>query len=687
MTATIVPAARNGAAAAAVRGGAASRRAAPLRRLDAAALLLVLSLMATGLAAPDSAGSDNTAAGGGKHAPRAALTVRIVVAQPADFDARLQAAFASGVLSQLEAAQNRTAWIAAASHRSVRGVRRRVGAASAAFAKNATTTATEYALTAVVEAATRREANAARDGVLAAVNRGGAGGGICGLRADGGGSLAGVCEAAADYAEIDRFDPQRALVVARSRASRTAAPAGGGAPPRCRAEGEACDGAAARCCSWAAATCDLRPGSRTEGTCTSLTGARGANTCKKQDTPCGRDDECCSFLKCAATSGDGGNGSGNGGGGDSSSGGAAVARRCTFTPEYGALRVNVTVAAGTPYDADAQHGLLSALRQWLLHEGAGAGSARVAGYAPLRRPAEAEWAADPTYRYELVVGAATRPALDSALQAARAALHAPAARGGRGGRHRGSSSSGSGSRGGGGEGLCALRVSSYGPRDSVCTIARQRCEDDRATRAAQRAAAIQEDAKMWRVGHASASDSSSSSSSNATNATSASEAAALAAAAAALPAALLEPPGPQAPCGVQIAAAAVEAVAGVAADYKNATCRAEGEACGGPFGVAGACCGGRMCVRGGAGADPALLTGVCRAKCAAALEPCTGDAQCCSHWGPLKCSARLGMCVRPEWNLDSHFDAGASANETTPVISKNDNSNLTSSSSSNSTGN
>lgn len=191
------------------------------------------------------------------------------------------------------------------------------------------------------------------------------------------------------------------------------------------------------------ATCDLRPGAPSYGTCRSLTGDAG-RTCAKQDAVCASDHACCPYLKC------------------SPQGGAAGGeRRCTFTPEYGALTVNFTLAAPTvnshgrrggavnfTCDPDVQHGLVTALNAWLLHEGSGADSARIVGYEPLRLPTASGWAADPTYSFELRVGAGSAPALANALRVAESELQR-----------------------GGGRGACGLGLSSYGPRATLCSVA------------------------------------------------------------------------------------------------------------------------------------------------------------------------------------------------------------------------
>jgi hypothetical protein len=282
-----------------------------------------------------------------------------------------------------------------------------------------------------------KEAEAARDKAVDAINSDGA----CSLAVSGG--LAKLCDTASDMADIDPFNVRASLVVAASSAAAAPLPVARAAleQPACRAVGQACDGAAARCCGWAPSECDLRPASPTFGTCKSRTGAKG-RTCANQGGDCSADWQCCGQLKCGAASG--------------APGGP---RQCTAAPEHAALTVNVTVPAGQPgetrYDPAVQRGLLSALRHWLLHEGGGVADIRVAGYQPLASPGDAAWRADPTYRFELVLGAETRAGVEHAVTEALRVL------GGGGG----------GGKGSGAAALCRLQLQSQGPGATFCSMA------------------------------------------------------------------------------------------------------------------------------------------------------------------------------------------------------------------------
>jgi hypothetical protein len=299
-----------------------------------------------------------------------------------------------------------------------------------------------------------KDAEKARDRVLEAFARAGA----CGMPVSGG--LASLCDAASDFAEIDAFNPGASLVVGASRAEAVALPSGRGPlqPPACRGPGEACDGAVARCCGWGPTECDLRPGAPTYGTCKSRTGATGY-TCAKQGAECKASWQCCGQLKCAAAPG--------------APAAPSAPRTCTAAPESALLSVNVTVPAGGGgggrYDPAVQRGLLSAVRYWLLHEGAGAADVRVAGYLPLASPGDAAWRADPTYRFDLVIGAATRAALDHALAQALSVLG-----GGGGGGGGEAGASGAGQAGASGAALCGVGLPSQGPLDTLCTLAEVR---------------------------------------------------------------------------------------------------------------------------------------------------------------------------------------------------------------------
>lgn len=94
-----------------------------------------------------------------------------------------------------------------------------------------------------------------------------------------------------------------------------------------------------------------------------------------------------------------------------------------------------------------------------------------------------------------------------------------------------------------------------------------------------------------------------------------------------------------------MSASAASGRAGVPGDYKKPSCRAQGAACGGPFGVAGECCAEQMCTDKVPGDDAGSQTGVCRPKCTVMLKVCESDAECCAYWGPQRCSAQLGLCV------------------------------------------
>jgi hypothetical protein len=416
-------------------------------------------------------------------APVAAMGLKVVVAAPAKFDARLQAAFVSGISSQADGA-GRSVWVQDAHHAAV-GVpahRRLMGAGGQRRG------GVEYRLVFVFRAATKKEAEALRDGLVAAIN----GAGVCALRMNEG--LTGLCDYAAvrrrlqlkgtggapcwqqdlracpsilrgsltpqppppppdltnhnrtknaikqDYAEIDEFNPANALSVVSSKAAAIRVPAAARTQaPVCRAEGQSCDGAQNKCCSWGMLDCDLRPGAPSHGTCYSLTGAHGY-TCSKLGAECATEFDCCPFLKCGAA------------------GGAPGApKRCTTTPEQASLSVEVAVRGN--YSAEAQQGVMSALRYWTLHEGSGAESLRVVSYLPLTKPKAAEWARDPRYKFEFVIGAPTRPALANAVQASLRAL------GGGGG--------GAGAAGAGGKeaGLCGVPVTTMGPSTTICSLA------------------------------------------------------------------------------------------------------------------------------------------------------------------------------------------------------------------------
>jgi len=247
-----------------------------------------------------------------------------------------------------------------------------------------------------------------------------------------------------DYAEIDDFNPATALTIVSSSASvfkLSPAAVADAKAPACHLEGQSCDGAQMKCCSWGMLDCDLRPGAPSYGTCYSLTGANGY-TCKKLGAECSTEFDCCPFLKCGSMA-------------------PGAPKRCTSTPEHASLSFNVTMGSGSAnYSADVQQGLMSSVRHWLVHEGSGAESVRVVSVQPLAKPKPAEWQRDPTYRYEVVIGAPTRPALANAVKTAMQALEGKG--GGVGGAERGGEK---------GAGLCGVPVSSMGPNNTICTLA------------------------------------------------------------------------------------------------------------------------------------------------------------------------------------------------------------------------
>ncbi|KAI8462990.1 MAG: hypothetical protein J3K34DRAFT_462666 [Monoraphidium minutum] len=543
------------------------------------------------------AGGGESKAGAGSGARRrsarrsrvAAMDATIVVRRPGAFDARVQAALARGLRSQA-GAPPAEGWVHAAAHAPAPPLasrRRMMGGDAPGVA---------YTFTIMYKGASRRAAEKARDAVVRAIN----GRGACALRVDGG--VIDLCEYAAGVAELDPFDPAASLLIESSDASAAALPTAAPppAPPACGGAGAACNGVASECCNWALQECDLRPGSPARGTCQPLAGVSGP-TCAAAGGACGADWDCCAFLTCA----EGAEVEWEGAAEDGEEGQprpereqdrAPGGKRCTWAPARGVLALNVTVEVPRQYDPAVQEGLLSAARRWLALAGGGAAAGRVLRYEPGEIPrSQDEWdAAGRTYRFEVVVSAPTRPALEQSLAAARAALGArPLLDAG------GSGGAAEGGGGGGGGGFCGVRAAASG--ESLCHLAEAHCFVVRER--------IEEESEM-------------------------------------------EDPRP---CAVRVKKASAETSLSPADGPQPpaaAACSLPGEPCGGPFGFGGECCGdAHMCVQGAPAGGSRLLTGVCMPKCLPEWEPCDSDAECCQYWGPRVCNPELSMCLPPDFKF------------------------------------
>jgi hypothetical protein len=103
-------------------------------------------------------------------------------------------------------------------------------------------------------------------------------------------------------------------------------------------------------------------------------------------------------------------------------------------------------------------------------------------------------------------------------------------------------------------------------------------------------------------------------------------------------------------CAVPVAAGRASASGRVTPELLDPPCRPLGAPCGGPFNVAGSCCGGQLCAMGLPGADPTAMTGVCKPKCGETMFSCEADTDCCDYWGPQVCNPQLHVCLPASMN-------------------------------------
>ena len=103
-------------------------------------------------------------------------------------------------------------------------------------------------------------------------------------------------------------------------------------------------------------------------------------------------------------------------------------------------------------------------------------------------------------------------------------------------------------------------------------------------------------------------------------------------------------------CELPAAFARASAAPRVPGNFKEPACRPLGAACGGPFNVAGSCCGGQLCAMSLPGSDPTSLTGICKPKCGETMFSCEEDADCCDYWGPQVCNGQLRVCLPASLN-------------------------------------